>query len=244
MCPTCCESVRQSLAGKQVRRFLLATVFGSGAGLVAATIWFLVRRLANLQAGLIAVLVGFMVGAAVRKGSGGWGGLRYQVLAVLLTYGSIAANYIPDIIEAILQAHVVQPPAAVAKADRAPAALPAAADEPVKDAMPVTDESPPEGAVGEKPQADDRGPQPEALPDAAAAPEAPAKLSGAEKLAALAMLAFLVCKLALIIPFAGLPENLIGLLIVGFALWEAWKINARRLPPIMGPYQINPSPAG
>ena len=40
--------------------------------------------------GLVAVLVGFIVGRAVRKGSENRGGSFYQVLAVFLTYTAIA----------------------------------------------------------------------------------------------------------------------------------------------------------
>jgi len=42
-------------------------------------------------------------------------------------------------------------------------------------------------------------------------------------------------------PFLAGAQNLIGLLIIGFALWEAWKFNARRQVPISGPYQIGPT---
>jgi hypothetical protein len=41
-------------------------------------------------------------------------------------------------------------------------------------------------------------------------------------------------------PFLGGAQNVIGLLIIAFALWEAWKFNARRPIPISGPYQIGP----
>jgi hypothetical protein len=37
-------------------------------------------------------------------------------------------------------------------------------------------------------------------------------------------------------------SNVIGLLIIGFALWEAWKLNAHRPLPISGPYQISAAP--
>jgi len=44
--------------------------------------------------------------------------------------------------------------------------------------------------------------------------------------------------LAAAIPFLGGFENIIGLLIIGFALYEAWKINRRTPLQISGPYRI------
>ena len=48
----------------------------------------------------------------------------------------------------------------------------------------------------------------------------------------------LVFAVALAAPFLAGAHNLIGLLIIGFALWEAWKFNRRRALPITGPYDF------
>jgi hypothetical protein len=61
--------------------------------------------------------------------------------------------------------------------------------------------------------------------------------------ASVVLLLVLVFALSLAAPFLAGVENLIGLLIIGFALWEAWKLNARRPLQISGPYQIAPAPA-
>jgi hypothetical protein len=141
---------------------------GLGAGLVGAIIWFAVRRLGNFELGLIAILVGFMVGVAVRKGSHGVGGMGYQILAVLITYVCIVANYLPDIIESALNNNP--------------------------------------GGLSVLILAD----------------------------------AFVY---ALQVPYLRGIQNIIGLLIIGFALWEAWKLNAYRPLPITGPYQLGTGPA-
>jgi hypothetical protein len=36
-------------------------------------------------------------------------------------------------------------------------------------------------------------------------------------------------------------ENIIGMLIIGFALYEAWKINKRVKVEITGPFQVRPA---
>ena len=45
--------------------------------------------------GLVGIALGLFVGFAVRKGSGGRGGWRYQALAMALTYLSITASHVP-----------------------------------------------------------------------------------------------------------------------------------------------------
>jgi hypothetical protein len=52
-------------------------------------------------------------------------------------------------------------------------------------------------------------------------------------------IAFAVVRLSLETPFLPGAENIIGLLIIGFALWEAWKFNMHRPLPITGPYQMS-----
>src|SRR2546422_11725279 len=62
--------------------FPYTTLFRSlGAGL-----YFGIEATTGYELGLVAVVVGLMVGGAVRKGSNGRGGWRYQALAMFLTY--------------------------------------------------------------------------------------------------------------------------------------------------------------
>ena len=79
---------------------LVASLFGLGAGIVGAAIYYAVIALANLEIGIVAILIGYMVGYAVRRGAGGRGGRRFQTLAVALTYLSIALAYAPAAVQA------------------------------------------------------------------------------------------------------------------------------------------------
>jgi hypothetical protein len=74
--------------------FLMAALYGLGAGIAGAAIYYAVIAIANLEIGIVAILIGYMVGYAVRKGARG-GGRRFQVLAVVLTYLSVAFAYTP-----------------------------------------------------------------------------------------------------------------------------------------------------
>ena len=210
LCPTCAAQVNAPPTGTGIGRLIKATFFGLGAGLIGTLIWLLIRRMAHLEIGLVAILVGFMVGKAVHKGSGNRGGLAYQVLAVLLTYSCIAANYMPDIFEGLMaQVHEARAEAANADNKANPPANPA--EEHVAE------------RVAEK-----------------ADLEQPVNVG--EAFGALAMLIVLVFGIALTVPFYDIKENLIGLLIIGFALWEAWKFNQYRPLQISGPYQMGSAP--
>src|SRR5262245_34613059 len=96
LCGLCRTSV-QSLADtpQGLLPLVVAGLFGLGAAIAGAVIYYGVIAIANLEIGIVAILIGYMVGYSVRKGARGHGGLRFQVLAVLLTYGSVALAYTP-----------------------------------------------------------------------------------------------------------------------------------------------------
>jgi len=75
--------------------FLKAAAFGAGAGIVGAAIYYAVIAFAHLEIGIVAILIGYMVGYSVRRGAEGRGGIRFQVLAAVLTYLAVALAYSP-----------------------------------------------------------------------------------------------------------------------------------------------------
>ncbi len=95
LCAACAESLRHQLGGTGSRagRFLQAVLFGSGAALLGGAIYGAVMAYAQSQWGIISIAVGFLVGKAVRKGSGDRGGWRYQLLAAALTYAAVCGAY-------------------------------------------------------------------------------------------------------------------------------------------------------
>jgi hypothetical protein len=75
--------------------FLTALLFGTVAGIAGAILYYAVIAITNFEIGIVAIAIGFMVGYAVRKGAGGRGGRRFQVLAVVLTYLAVGLAYTP-----------------------------------------------------------------------------------------------------------------------------------------------------
>lgn len=78
-----------------------AAVFGVGAAIVGAIIYWAVMRYLNLEIGLVALLTGWMVGKAVRAGANGGGGRLLQAGSALLVYLSVAGAYLPFALGAV-----------------------------------------------------------------------------------------------------------------------------------------------
>jgi hypothetical protein len=98
--------------GSGAARFIKALIFGSMAAGVGALIYYAVYAIFNIQMALVSILIGYMVGAAVRAGSEQRGGLTYQLLAVSLTYMSISGAFLTiGIAAAISKAQNKPPPA-------------------------------------------------------------------------------------------------------------------------------------
>src|SRR4029078_3001781 len=81
-----------------------ALALGGAAALLGTIVWFAIIKLTNREFGLLAIGIGLLVGFAVRKGSRALGGWKYQVLAMVLTYASITASYVPLVLKGVADA--------------------------------------------------------------------------------------------------------------------------------------------
>jgi len=209
-CPRCRTTlVQKREAGSGFGRLMRASLYGSLAGVAGAALWYGVRTFTGYEVGLIGLAVGLMVGAAVRAGSAGRGGWRYQALAMALTYVSIVSTYVPMIVAGFVQVAKETEPAAAPGEAAATSGTPA-------EAAPVV-----------------------AAAAAPAAGEPRSKAASAGQLAlAVALFAALVFAFALAVPFLGGLQNVIGLVIIAIALYEAWKMN-RHVPLVVtGPHRV------
>lgn len=100
VCPSCRDKVALHAAGGS---FANALLLGLGAAALGAGIYFGIEALTGYEFGLVAVVVGLLVGNAVRKGSRGAGGWRYQALAIGLTYLSVVVTDSSLMVRAALQ---------------------------------------------------------------------------------------------------------------------------------------------
>ncbi|MGO9932738.1 MAG: hypothetical protein ACLPV8_13125 [Steroidobacteraceae bacterium] len=70
-------------------------MFGIGGAILGLGIYVGFALATGLIAGLISLAVGYIVGKAIILGSGGAGGRRYQIAAVLLTYIAVSLAAVP-----------------------------------------------------------------------------------------------------------------------------------------------------
>jgi hypothetical protein len=225
-CPRCKdEAAARGTQGSGFGRFVRATLFGTIAGGLGAGLWYAVRAVTSLEIGLISILVGLAVGVAVRAGSYGRGGPLYQALAVFITYTAIVSTYVPLIVTGLREQWTAGQAGQSAEGGGAPS--------PGSSAAP---ESAPVSAAGAPA---DEAPSAPVSMASAPAEETPADLvSPGQAIVALGILSVLVVALAYVAPFLGGFENIIGLAIIAFGMWEAWKINRRVAPEISGPWNV------
>jgi hypothetical protein len=186
-CPACKAAVQASLTGgSRFVRLLKATLFGSVAAAVSAAAWYGIVKLTGYELGIVAVVVGLVVGGAVRAGAERRGGWLYQSLAVLLTYVAIATSYVPMVMDSYRE-------------------------QAVKEAAPEESAS----EVG----------------------ESGGEVAPKEVDEVLVLVVGIVG--GFVLPVAQVFDGgFIGLLIVSFALYEAWKINKRQRIDFSGPFQL------
>jgi len=226
-----CRAVIERPRGTRLRRVLQATALGTLAAIGGSLLYFGVAAITGREFGLVAIAVGFMVGTAVRKGSGGRGGWAYQTLAIALTYLAIVSTYVPLVVKEFQKA-----------GSRSSAREHAATPIPM-DTIRIS-ASGPAGAV---PSADSRvraRPLENAPVLQAGTPRPVARRDSTHLGPGTVLLGIgALVLLAAIVPIAAGFSNLIGLLIIGIAVFEAWKLNRRAPLTITGPYRVGTGPA-
>lgn len=95
VCPACAVRIEAFQQTPPAISLVKSAMYGSAAAFAGFLLYALVAIVLNLEIGFIAILVGIMVGKAVRKGSNGLGGRPQQILAVALTYLAISTSSIP-----------------------------------------------------------------------------------------------------------------------------------------------------
>jgi hypothetical protein len=113
ICEGCAGKVREEQAGPSHTAFVRGILYGAGMALACCIGYAAVIMISGLEIGLVAILVGYLVGQAVRKGSQGRGGRRCQIAAVVLTYFSITFAYIPVGIQQLSAAATISVPGTV-----------------------------------------------------------------------------------------------------------------------------------
>jgi hypothetical protein len=97
-CPGCAEKMRGELARDTHGAYMHGLAYGIGAAIVGLILYATFEIMTGIIIGYASLAVGWMVGKAMMKGSGGVGGRRYQITAALLTYAAVSMAAVPVLI--------------------------------------------------------------------------------------------------------------------------------------------------
>ena len=95
VCPGCAARIQAGQQAPPPLSLARSLFYGAGAALGGCILYAAVAIITGWEFGLVAIVVGFMVGKAIRIGSGGRGGRPQQIMAVVLTYFAITTSYVP-----------------------------------------------------------------------------------------------------------------------------------------------------
>jgi len=115
-CDRCTEQVRQQLPKDSHAAFVRGIVFGVGGAIAGLILYSAFGIITGLEIGYVALAVGWLVGKAIKKGSTGVGGRRYQVAALALTYAAVSMSAIPMGIAQYMKQKKEHPPAVASTA--------------------------------------------------------------------------------------------------------------------------------
>jgi hypothetical protein len=94
-CPGCAEKVQMELGYDAPGAFGKSLLFGFGAAGLGLILYAIFMIATGLSIGYATLAVGWMVGKAMIKGSGGITGRRYQIAAAILTYVASTLARVP-----------------------------------------------------------------------------------------------------------------------------------------------------
>ncbi len=253
VCASCSQQIQAAFrGGSGLGRLIAASVFGLAAAVLGAAVYYGVVRATGLNIGYVAVFVGFLVGGAVRKGSGNRGGMFYQFLALGLSYLAIGLMTFAFMVEHVFNGGLNQRqqanvrPAPPEKGHPPGAAVPrppvVAAEKPgAPKAAGVPGQAPTKDAAGAKTaEAAKKGPalaKEEKKPeDEEEEEDVPAKFGIPAALVAYAIFAGFVILAG---PVLVATTNPISGLIYCFTLFQAWKMNKKAVLALNGPFQVS-----
>ena len=210
VCEACRDTVQARIeTPRGWKPFIKAGLFGVGAAIAGAIVYYAVIAITDFEIGIVAILIGYMVGYMVRKGTGGRGGRRFQILALVLTYWAVGLAYTP------LAFKGLDDKKAKASADSAQVSKPngaAAASDSASHGLTSTASTP--SSTDKKP------------------------VTGREFLVGLGVVLLMTFALPVVFVFGSLPAGFLSAIIILIGLRQAWRMTAAPVLSVTGPYKI------
>ena len=108
VCPACAQRIEAHQQPPPAHSLLKSALYGGAAAIAGCILYAVVEFVTGWEIGILAIVVGYMVGKAIRHASGGLGGRPQQILAVILTYFAITFSYVGVAIAHGIKDHPVQ----------------------------------------------------------------------------------------------------------------------------------------
>lgn len=94
-CEQCALKARADLPNDSHSAYVRGLIFGIGAAIAGLILYSTFAITTGLVIGYLSLAVGFIVAKAIKAGSRGRGGRKYQITAVVLTYAAVSLSAIP-----------------------------------------------------------------------------------------------------------------------------------------------------
>ena len=94
-CQRCAQQVQQQSPKDSHAAYVRSITLGIGAAILGFILFAGFVIITGISLGYISLAVGYLIGKAMKMGSGGIGGRRYQVMAAVLTYAAVSMAAIP-----------------------------------------------------------------------------------------------------------------------------------------------------
>jgi hypothetical protein len=95
VCANCAQRIKDQMPVDSHAAFVRGICLGIGAAILGLALYVGFALATGWIVGFVSLAVGYIVGKAIVFGSGGAGGRRYQVAAVLLTYMAVSMAAVP-----------------------------------------------------------------------------------------------------------------------------------------------------
>src|SRR3984885_6522061 len=94
-CEACAEKAKSELPKDSHTAFSRGVLFGIGGAILGLAIYATFTIVTGIILGYVSLAVGYIVGKAIKTGSSGMSGRRYQIAALILTYAAVSMAAIP-----------------------------------------------------------------------------------------------------------------------------------------------------
>src|SRR5262249_59951279 len=94
-CTNCTDKLKAQVPKDSHAAFMRGILFGAGGAIVGLIVYSAFGIITGLMIGYVSLAVGWLVGKAIKMGSKGVGGRRYQIVALAFTYAAVSLSAVP-----------------------------------------------------------------------------------------------------------------------------------------------------